>query len=142
MANILYPLFKQKLLTLADTINFSTDTIKFAILKSPAAYNAAHDFYDDVNANIVTGHTPYTLAAKSMTLGVFNNTASALYTAVSTGQTLVGAVLYKDTGVAATSPLICWVDTLAGAVAITTIVSNGGDITLAWDTGANKIFAL
>ena len=142
MANILYPLFKEKLLTQANAITFGTDTIKLAILKSPAAYNSAHDFYDDVNANVVTGHTPYTLAGKTMTLGVFNNSANALYTAVSTGQTLAGAVLYKDTGTPSTSPLIAWLDTLAGAVSITTITSNGGDITLVWDTGSSKIFAL
>ncbi len=45
--------------------------------------------------------------------------------------------LYLETGAAATSMLICNIDTATGLPT----TPNGGDITVAWDAGANKIFA-
>ncbi len=45
--------------------------------------------------------------------------------------------LYEETGVPATSFLICNIDTATGLPT----TPNGGDITVAWDAGANKIFA-
>jgi hypothetical protein len=47
-------------------------------------------------------------------------------------------VIYKDTGVPGTSPLIAYIDTITGFP----LVTNGGDITIQWDNGAYKIFSL
>jgi hypothetical protein len=47
-------------------------------------------------------------------------------------------VIYKDTGTAATSPLIAYIDTATGLP----VTPNGGDITVTWDNGSNKIFKL
>ena len=48
-----------------------------------------------------------------------------------------GLIIYKNaSGVDASSPLLCLV-TLAG-----TVLPNGGDIKLAWDNGANKVFKI
>jgi hypothetical protein len=47
-------------------------------------------------------------------------------------------VIWKDTGNPATSPLIALIDTATGIPVATT----GGDITVYFDNGANKIFKL
>jgi phage tail sheath gpL-like len=47
-------------------------------------------------------------------------------------------VVYKDTGSAATSNLIAFIDTATNLP----VTPNGGDITVTLDNGANRIFAL
>jgi hypothetical protein len=59
----------------------------------------------------------------------------AVFTAAS-GVQSEACVIYKDTGVATTSRLIYYMDTMTGLP----VTPNGGDITLVWDNGANKIF--
>jgi len=47
-------------------------------------------------------------------------------------------VIWKDTGNPATSPLLLYIDTIGGFP----LATNGGDITVAWNDGAYKIFSL
>ena len=47
-------------------------------------------------------------------------------------------MLYKDTGVAGTSALIAYIDTITGFP----LATNGSDITVQWSNGAYRIFAL
>jgi hypothetical protein len=55
------------------------------------------------------------------------------------GTNVIGAlVIYKDTGTAASSPLIAFLDSGTGL----SITPNGGSVTVSWDSGANRIFAL
>lgn len=55
-----------------------------------------------------------------------------------TGDSSEYLVIYKDTGVAGTSPLIVLFDTLSGLP----VTPNGTDVTITWDNGTNKIFKL
>ena len=64
--------------------------------------------------------------------------ADATFAAVTGGDTLEGVVIYKDTGVAGTSALIAYIDTITGFP----LATNGGDITIQWDNGAYKILSL
>ncbi len=133
MANALYPSFKALLLT--GGIDLSSDTIKVALVDTGTyTYSSAHDFYDDVTG--VVG-TPQTLASKTTTAGVFD-AADVTYTAVS-GASVEAYIIYKDTGTPSTSPLIGYFDTASSGLPVT---PNGGDITLTFDSGASKIFAL
>ena len=134
MSNALYALGKEKILSTA--INFVSDTIKVALVKNTYPQNlTTDDFYDDISAYVIG--TPQTLAAKSVALGVFD-AGDVTYTAVTAGDTLEGVVIYKDTGVAGTSPLLAYIDTITGFP----LATNGGDITIQWDNGAYKIFSL
>jgi len=63
--------------------------------------------------------------------------ADVTYTAV-TGDPSEAVVVYKDTGVEGTSQLIAYIDTATGLP----VTPNGGDITIQWDNGINKIFKL
>ena len=53
-----------------------------------------------------------------------------------TGDPSEALVIYKDTGTESTSPLIMYIDTATGLP----VTPNGGDITVTWDNGTNKIF--
>jgi hypothetical protein len=66
------------------------------------------------------------------------NAANVTYTAVTAGSTVTYLAIYKDTGSNSTSPLIALIDTATGLP----VSTNGGDITVSWDTGANKILKL
>jgi hypothetical protein len=55
-----------------------------------------------------------------------------------TGDQSEALVIYKDTGVEATSQLIAYIDTATGLP----VTPGGGNITVTWDDGANKIFKL
>jgi hypothetical protein len=134
MANALYGLGKKKILD--GDIDLLVDTIKVALVKNDYAQNLTTDeFLDDVSASVVD--TAETLGSKTTTLGVFD-AADSTFTAVAAGATLEAVVIYKDTGDPATSPLIAYIDTITGFP----LATNGGDITIQWDSGAYKIFSL
>ncbi len=122
---------------LDGSIDWDTDNIK-AVLVDNGAYTvnlATHDFLDDIagGARIATSGN---LASKTVAAGVAD-AADVTFTAV-TGTTVESIVLYKDTGSSATSRLIAYIDTGTGLP----VTPNGGDITVQWDNGANKIFKL
>ncbi len=120
---------------LDGSIDWDTDTIKVVMVDS-ADYTVAlatHDFIDDVPVIARVG-TAQTLASKTVLAGVAD-AADVTFTAV-TGDSVEALVVYKDTGSEATSRLICYID------GFTAVTPNGGNINVAWDNGANKIFKL
>jgi len=134
MANALYGKGKEKLL--AGSINFGSDTIKAALVSSAYSPSLSTDeFLSTISANVL--NTAQTLASKTTTLGVVD-AADVTFTAVSSGATAKAVVLYKDTGLASTSPLLAYIDTITGFP----LATNGGDILIVWDAGAYKIFSL
>lgn len=134
MANALFGKGKEKLLS--GSINLSTDTIKVALMSSAYTPNLSTDeFYSGISANVLG--TPQTLSSKSVTLGVFD-AADITFAAVTSGSTASRLVIYKDTGLASSSPVLAMIDTITGFP----LATNGGDIQVAWDNGANKIFSL
>ena len=135
MANALYDKGREAFLT--GGINWSGDSIK-AVLVDTGAYTvnlATHQFLSDIAAGARIAFSA-NLSAKTVAAGVAD-AADSLFTAVS-GASVEAVVLYKDTGTAGTSALIAYIDTASGLP----VTPNGGDITVAWDNGANKIFKL
>lgn len=136
MANGLYAKGRQKFLE--GDIPILTDNIK-AILVDTGAYTvdlALHDFLNDIPtaARIATSAN---LTSKDTTDGVFD-AADVTFSSV-TGNSVEAIVLYDDTpATEATKELICYIDTATGLP----VTPNGGDITVQWDSGANKIFKL
>lgn len=135
MANAVYPKAKESFLSQNPSIDMDTDTIKVAMVTSAYVYSSAHQYYSSVSG--VVG-TPAALASRTVTNGVFD-AADVTFTSVASGSTVAALVIYKDTGSAATSPLVAFIDTASSGLPVST---NGGDITITWDNGANKIFAL
>lgn len=131
MANSLYPKFKESLLQAG--VNMSSGTVKVALVDTGTyIYDAAHQYLSSLTGVVGTAQT---LSTKSFTNGVFDATDVA-FTAV-TGNTVEALVLYVDTGSAATSPLIAFMDTGVTGLPVT---PNGGDINVTWN--ASGIFAL
>jgi len=76
------------------------------------------------------------LTTKTATAGVAD-ADDVSFTAV-TGATVEAIVLYKYTGVDATSRLIAYIDTATGLP----FLPSGGNVAIQWDNGSNKIFKL
>ena len=135
MANQLYGLGRQAILE--GGIAYLADNIK-TILVDTALYTVSIDvdeFLSDIAGGAIVA-TSGNLAGKTSTLGVADAT-DVTYTAVS-GDSCEAVVMYKDTGVAATSRLMAYIDDATNLP----VTPNGGDIVVAWDNGANKIFKL
>lgn len=118
-------------------IDLLVDNIK-AVLVDTGIYTVDlvnHDFLDDVAAGARIS-TSGNLTGKTTTAGVFD--ADDVVFGTVSGATVEAIVLYKDTGVEATSALICYIDTGTGLP----VTPNGGNITATWDNGANRIFKL
>lgn len=134
MANALYTKGKEKILS--GAINFATDTLKVALIKNNYAQNLATDeFFTSISAHVL--NTPQLLANKSVAGGVFDADDST-FTAVTAADVSEGVVIYKDTGVEGTSPLLTYIDTITGFP----LTTNGGDITVQWDNGDYRVFSL
>lgn len=131
MADAIYPKYKQALLDADTNIDVNDGTVKVAL--STAAYNSAHQFYTDVSASTVG--TPQTINNTTVTNGLFDGD-NVTYTAVAGGSTVTALIIYIDTGSAATSRLVAFIDTVSGFP----LSTNGGDVTVAWN--ASGIFQL
>lgn len=135
MANALYDKGREGFLD--GSIDWDTDDIR-CVLVDTALYTvdlANHDFLDDVAVGSRVD-TSGAFTSKTVTAGVAD-AANLTYTAVS-GASVEALVIYKHTGSDATARLIAYIDTATGLP----VTPNGGDITVTWDDGANKIFKL
>lgn len=124
---------KFKFEALKGSIDLSTDTIKVALCTSSYTPNVdTHLFFDDITNEVVgTGYTAggQTLTNPSVTQddtdneGVFD---ADNVTWTSSTITARYAIIYKDTGVAGTSPLIAYIDFGSDKS------SSAGDFTIQW----------
>jgi TRAP-type uncharacterized transport system substrate-binding protein len=123
--------------------DLDTDTIKVGLADTGTDYTTPSATTDQDWAD--TGYTldvgynsepTQTLGAKTITAGVFDNTADVTFTAVAidAAKTVDAIVHYRSGGTAATDTLICFHD------AFTPVTPNGGDIVVAYH--ASGIFAL
>ena len=145
MANALYDLVRQSFLSQSPALDYDTDTIKDMLVDTGNyTKNLATNQYMNTStlATAAKVGSPQTLASKTVSAGVAD-AADITRTAV-TGASVEEIVLWKDGGGGGTSasgttdPLICDIDTATGLP----VTPNGGDITIAWDNGSNKIFKL
>lgn len=135
MANALYDKGRQAFLE--GAINWSSDTIKIVLLDaSDYTVNlVTHDNLDDIPAAARVA-TSSALTGKTTTDGVAD--ADDVVLSSVTGDQSEAFAIFKDTGVESTSKLIAYFDTATGIP----VTPNGGNITVQWDSGANKIFKL
>lgn len=134
MANVLYDPGRDAFLN--GDIDYTNDTIKVYLVDTDDySFSAAHQFLSQVAAGgrVASG----ALLGVSSAAGVADANDTVL--SAVTGDVCEALVLAKDTGVEATSPLIGYIDSAAAGLPVT---PNGGDITITWDSGANKIFKL
>lgn len=125
-------------------IDWDTAVVKAALVRS-YTFSAAHKFVSDLTgAGGVLVATSAALGSKTGTAGVAD-AADVTFTAVPAGAAITSLIIFQASAVtggadvAATAQrLIAFIDTATGLP----VTPNGGDITVAWDNGANKIFKL
>ena len=118
------------------SVDWEADTIKVALLA--AAYTpdqGTHQFFDDVDANEVSG-SGYTAGGETLGTKTLTYDSAGLHVTLDAADvswdpstiTAQYAVIYKDTGTAGTSPLIAYGD--AG----TEQSSDGAAFTIEWNS--------
>lgn len=131
MANILFDKGRDKFATKA--LSWTADTIKAVLCSSTYVPNLATDEF----LSIVTGvlSTSAAFSGKSTLAGAcFCN--PVVFNGVAAGAIGTQIVFFKDTGVAATSPLIGYLNVGVGFP----VTSDGGAIT--WNPAGNEVFEL
>ena len=142
MANAVFPKAKEGFLD--GSIDLDTAVIKVALVRG-YTYSSSHSTVSDVTGAGATLHaTSSGLASKTVTNGVFD-AADITFTTPSTNSNDHSLLVFQSSSstggadVASSSQrLIAWIDTGTGIP----IKPAGGDITVVWDSGANKIFSL
>lgn len=142
MANAVYPKAKEGFLD--GSIDLDTAVIKVALVRG-YTYSSSHEFVSDVTGAGGTLHaTSGALTSVDVTNGVFD-AADVTFTTPSTNASQHSLLIFQSSAVgggsdvaASSQRVIAWIDTGTGVP----IVPAGGDITVQWDSGANKIFSL
>lgn len=121
------------------------DTIRVCLLKTTYVPDLAnHDFFDDWGANVVgnSGNGGRADCPQLTLIDPVDGTCDANDATITAVPGAVGQCdyigIFKDTGVDGTSNLLALIDTATGLP----VTPNGGDITIQWDAGADKIFTL
>src|SRR5512146_363799 len=130
-------------------IHWGTDTVRMCLVKSTYTPNlSTHEFLSDLGANVLGGtgqnawdNFPALTCVDPAAAGICDASNGPIsFPAVPAGSTVAYLCIYKALTSAAASSLIALIDTsAAGAINIPT---NGGDINVTFDNGANKIFKL
>lgn len=134
MANALFDFGRESFLD--ANVDWSANDIKLVFtdhgVDTPVP--ATDQFLSDISTATIA--TSGNFAGKTSTGG----TADANDVTVSTvsGAQFESVNIFYDTAVAATSILIVFIDTATGLP----LTPNGGDITVVWDSGADRIFTL
>jgi hypothetical protein len=138
MANVVYNTAKAKLMD--GSIDLDTDTIRCALVTSAYSVDIdTHSAWSQISANEIAPSAGYTaegfaITAKSVAVDTTNDRAyfdgsDAAWTSIGSAYAKA-AVLVKDSGTAATSWLIAYIDTATGATFPVTL--SGGDYTIQW----------
>lgn len=129
---------------LLGEIDWDTAVFKAALVRG-YTFSAAHKFVSDVTgAGGTLVATSAALSSKTGTSGVAD-AADVTWTAVASGAAIAAVVIFQSSAVtggadvAATAQrVVAFIDTATGLP----VTPNGGDITVTWDNGTNKIFKL
>lgn len=136
MPNAIYPRAKQQFLQAG--INLSTSTVRVGLVDTGVyTYDSTHEFLSSITGvSGLIGNA--VLNNKTFTDGAFANTVTVTIPAV-TGNSAEAIVIYVDTGSAATSRLIAYIDTGVTGLPVT---PNGNDILIAFEATTGRIFTL
>lgn len=135
MSNALYDKGREGFL--AGDIDWDGNTIKIMLIdEADDTIDLANDDNLDDRAGAARVATSAALGSKTVTNGVAD-AANVTFSAV-TGDTSESIDGFKDTGTESTSRLIFNIDTATGLP----VTPNGGDITVTWSDGSDKIFKL
>ena len=134
MANALYDTGRNAFLR--GDLSWNSHTFKVVLVSSSYTVNlTSHQYL----SSIPSGARVATSSALTTSLpGAGVADASDITFTSVTGSQVTQFVIYRDTGVEATSQLVAFFDTAINLP----ITPNGGDITLTWSNDSNRIFKL
>lgn len=124
----LYPQGASHILGKATQVNFASDTFK--VLFYSSTYNSANEFVSDL-----TGASIVVRSASLTGVTITNGVVSANNFSISSvsGSSFSVVILYKDTGVDSSSPLIAEFD-------VATFTPTGATVSVVWN--ASGIFSI
>ncbi len=141
MANGVYNKGKEEIAK--ATTDLDGSDLEVMLVNSTYTFDADHLFVDNGGASdpidkeiSVAGYSRQNLGTKTVTRDDTNDFAyldgdDTVFTALAAGQTIGGAILFRNTGGAdTTNPLIAFYD-------LTDTATNGGNVTIQWATPAN-----
>ncbi len=141
MANALFDPGREGFL--AGEIDWDTAVIKAALVRG-YTFSAAHKFVSEIAATGTLVATSAALAGKTVAAGVADAN-DVTWSAVAAGAAITGVLIFQSSAVGGGADVantlqraIAWIDTATNLP----VTPNGGDITIAWDSGANRIFKL
>jgi hypothetical protein len=142
MANALFTPGREGFLD--GTIDWDTAVIKAALVRG-YTFSAAHKFVSDVTtAGATLVSTSAALGTKTVTGGVAD-AADVTFSAVASGAAITSIVIFQSsavTGGGDVAPTLQRVIVFLDSATNLPVTPNGGDIAVAWDNGANRIFML
>jgi len=141
VANAVFPKAKEGFLD--GSIDLDTASIKVALVRG-YTYSSTHEFVSDVTNTGTLHATSAALGGIDVTNGVFDAN-DITFTTPPTDSNDHALLIFQSSAagggadVASSSQrVIAWIDSGTGIP----IKPAGGDITVVWDNGANKIFSL
>lgn len=131
MASVLYRKFKEQILQHGDDTDLSSGTVK-AVLVDTGTYtfSQTHQYLSSVTGIMQSGGSNCTLTIdnKSLTSGTFKTSdATDTFTSPDSGGSFEAMIVYVDSGSAATSPLVAYIELDPP------VLPSGGTITVTWD---------
>lgn len=127
---------------LDGSIDYDTAVIKVALVRG-YTFDATDRFVSELSGATLVA-TSAALSSKTVTDGIAD-AADVTFSAVAAGAACDMLIVFQASAVgggadvaSSAQRLICCIDTGTGLP----VTPNGGDITIAWDSGANKIFKL
>jgi hypothetical protein len=141
VANAVFPKAKEGFLD--GSIDLDTASIKVALVRG-YTYSGTHEFVSDVTNTGTLHATSAALSSIDVTNGVFD-AADVTFTTPASNSNSHSLLIFQASAVgggadvaSSSQRVIAWIDTGTGIP----IVPAGGDITVVWDSGSNKIFSL
>lgn len=143
MAPAIYPKYKEAILSGSANTSLTSGTVKAVLVDTGTyTYSTSHEFRSSLSGVAQTAgpaDATITIDNKSVTNGLFETSDDTdTFSSVTAGNSCEALVIFIDTGNAATSRLVAFIDGLS-------ITPNGGDITVDWSDvgdGFDGIFQL
>jgi hypothetical protein len=117
-------------------LDWVAHTIKCVLLSSTYTFSTAHDYLDDVTTTARL--TTVTLTTTTVS-GGYADASDATTSAVTAGHTITQLMIYRDTGLETSSPIICHINTKSDGSALAQ-ATDGGTVTVRWPNTGNYIF--
>lgn len=118
-------------------VDLDSADIRAILVKDTYVADPAHEFLSQITAGHRIGSAVALTSEAILSTGAFD-AGDVTHTSVAAGSDIAAIVLYVHTGTESTSRLLVYIDAATGLPRPT----NGGNVTVEWDNGTNRIFRI